>query len=290
MDGECCSGYKSTLGHGLCRGGNSTCKPYFKVCLTNFQDINKTSNLIMPTQRKSYLKRSADENTSTTGKQSVLKNLINRILSSIKVTHNYGENPSQIPVPFNQTTVGYTATNICSIAYWVSESDDFDKDKPIRLKARVPSSVVLNNLQSVSWFNKNTTQIGKIGQRVLVFVEMWHRVHNSEENDKLIARYLGQRNISIQLLPTNEKNWEEGGMLANTSAGISFKYHLRVFANFKHSSNALKTCPPGYKGADCSEVLCKAGCDKTHGYCDKPFECKCKLGWTGELTIALIVI
>src|SRR5207253_2511705 len=44
-NGNCCSGYKSSLDGmgGICRGGNSSCSPYFKVCVTHLPPPTKTS-------------------------------------------------------------------------------------------------------------------------------------------------------------------------------------------------------------------------------------------------------
>uniref|UniRef100_T1KR57 Notch ligand N-terminal domain-containing protein n=1 Tax=Tetranychus urticae TaxID=32264 RepID=T1KR57_TETUR len=100
--GECCSGYKSTLGHGICRGGSSSCNPYWKICMSHQQDPQRTLPLdfSMPVERRSgpglslgfhglsafrtepkpVIKRPKPPQT----RQSLFKGIFNRIVGSFK--------------------------------------------------------------------------------------------------------------------------------------------------------------------------------------------------------------
>ncbi|XP_032518104.2 delta-like protein 1 isoform X1 [Danaus plexippus] len=41
-------------------------------------------------------------------------------------------------------------------------------------------------------------------------------------------------------------------------------------------------CLPGWQGDLCDVPICKRGCDPLQGYCKRPGECRCKLGFYGE--------
>lgn len=41
-------------------------------------------------------------------------------------------------------------------------------------------------------------------------------------------------------------------------------------------------CLPGWTGDLCDVPKCRSGCDPLQGYCNRPGECLCKLGFYGE--------
>lgn len=41
-------------------------------------------------------------------------------------------------------------------------------------------------------------------------------------------------------------------------------------------------CLPGWTGDLCDVPKCRPGCDPLQGYCNRPGECLCKLGYFGE--------
>ncbi|KAF2882049.1 hypothetical protein ILUMI_24121, partial [Ignelater luminosus] len=41
-------------------------------------------------------------------------------------------------------------------------------------------------------------------------------------------------------------------------------------------------CLPGWNGDLCDVPKCRSGCDPLNGYCNRPGECLCKLGFYGE--------
>lgn len=41
-------------------------------------------------------------------------------------------------------------------------------------------------------------------------------------------------------------------------------------------------CLPGWQGDLCQVPMCRRGCDPMNGYCQRPGECRCRIGYTGE--------
>uniref|UniRef100_A0A0A1WMS8 Delta-like protein n=1 Tax=Zeugodacus cucurbitae TaxID=28588 RepID=A0A0A1WMS8_ZEUCU len=41
-------------------------------------------------------------------------------------------------------------------------------------------------------------------------------------------------------------------------------------------------CLPGWQGDLCQVPQCRKGCDPMNGYCQRPDECRCRIGYTGE--------
>ncbi len=69
LNGNCCSGYKSS---GLCRGGNATCRPFWKICITEQIHSHHNNTIIMPKERKEA------EKPLTTKKPTIFRNILNR--------------------------------------------------------------------------------------------------------------------------------------------------------------------------------------------------------------------
>ncbi|VDD74673.1 unnamed protein product [Mesocestoides corti] len=46
------------------------------------------------------------------------------------------------------------------------------------------------------------------------------------------------------------------------------------------SKDGRIVCLPGWRGSQCTEAICKAGC--LHGTCESPGVCKCREGWEGD--------
>ncbi|RWS08771.1 delta-like protein D, partial [Dinothrombium tinctorium] len=292
LSGDCCSGYKSTLGHGLCRGGNSSCNPYWKICLT-FQDhanaIDKNETLMLLTQRRSELFGNAGPRFSFTSKRrssskpSVFKNFLNRIMSSIKAIQSVNE----VAVDSNNRNQE-SSPSPCSLGFWSTDAINKDgaKYNSVKLRARIPSDYVDKRIAVEANETKNKSDAILPRQKVLVFVEIWHKSNGGENNDKLIARHIEQSDANIQLpLQATKNYWRYGGTNSkkiNATAGIYFHYRWRLLAKEEGNEVEQPVCPPGFTGSSCNQPICKRGCHQAHGYCEKPSECKCKFGWTGD--------
>lgn len=46
--------------------------------------------------------------------------------------------------------------------------------------------------------------------------------------------------------------------------------------------NGEVKCLPGWQGDLCDVPICRRGCDPMNGYCKRPNECRCKIGFYGE--------
>ncbi|KAI1303560.1 Delta-like protein 1 [Halotydeus destructor] len=358
LNGDCCSGYKSALGRGPCRGGNATCNPYWKICLTQQQPVDNET-MVMPTQRRAggsgrrkptnrktrSLRRyrfpvsrknenywsdftankakttpkptttssSTTEEPTTTAavlpttmgamlnetgpaKPSVFKSFLNRILhglnSGLKTVQSltdYAAGGESIKSSSSQTTS-------CSIAFWTTEAQQNGGDGTLTLRASIPRSVMNRYRHSVSrdsgsGVNRETVPEQAVTQKVLVFVEIWHK-HSEQRtdhpgSDKLIARHLEHKVTTVQLPGPRDTFWEYGGpSVANNNTAVDFKYRWRLMGEYETTETPEVTtgvpCPEGYEGAECKEPICSSGCDGNHGYCETPGECKCRFGWTGE--------
>lgn len=50
-----------------------------------------------------------------------------------------------------------------------------------------------------------------------------------------------------------------------------------------HFMNTMRrTHTKGWQGDLCDVPICKRGCHPLNGFCKRPFECRCKLGFYGE--------
>ncbi|KAK9747061.1 EGF-like domain [Popillia japonica] len=54
------------------------------------------------------------------------------------------------------------------------------------------------------------------------------------------------------------------------------------FGHYRCNANGDKECIEGWKGTNCEEPVCKAGCHPIHGKCERPGLCNCRPGWIGE--------
>lgn len=236
--------------------------------------------------------------TTTTERPSFLKSIYHRVLGGIKSVQSISDY-----VSFSNTKVSYSITPSCSLAFWTTNvTQVVDEKNKVMLRAEVPSSILNRGKNDPT--KKNTIQES---EKVLVFVEIWNKRSVEEGGEKLIARHVEHRNVTIQVrknqsLSDDEYGWKEGGIpssyissMSNTSGnnslpgssfkGTEFKYRWRILQNDDDDTsdtNATISCSEGFKGSDCKEPICSPGCNSSHGYCEKPAECKCKFGWTGQ--------
>lgn len=276
--GECCSGYKSTLGHGICRGGSASCNPYFKICMSHQQDPQRTLPIefSMPVERRSgglsfgglsafraepkpVIKRPPPTKPPQT-RQSLFKGIFNRIVGSfsrLSSSPTSNNTTSLNRTGINKATLpGATSNAQCTIAYWSTENDPNKKKGVIKLRAAIPivnmvrgfqadvkskqQSPSTQSLSSNRSSNSSTSEPNPLSQKVILLVEIWHKSNGGY--DKLITRHLDMRNTTLQLLPLEDDTiWENGGPnygSANTTSGIKFRYRWRITGSLKYSASS----------------------------------------------------
>ncbi|RWS24289.1 delta-like protein D [Leptotrombidium deliense] len=232
----------------------------------------------MPNLRQSELYGNAGPRVSSSkqsSRPSVFKNFLNRILGSIKAIQSINEVDSNAREK--------EQISACSIAFWSTDVTNVaSKQSTIKLRSKISSNYINKRIpvEYIYHLAKNNlsdiNELFPIQQKVLVFVEIWHKSHGSENKDKLIARHIEQINTSMQFPATGKSYWHHKKI--NATSGIQYAYRWRLLAN---SDMEPVICPPGYTGSSCNQPICMKGCHSTHGYCDKPGECKCKFGWNG---------
>lgn len=224
---------------------------------------------------------------TTTERPSFFKSIYNRVLGGIKSVQSLSDY-----VSFSNTKTTYTISPSCSLAFWTTNvTHVIDEKNKVLLRSELPSSI-LSKMRNDDLKGKGTSE------KVLVFVEIWNKKSAEEGGEKLISRHVEQTNVTIQVrrnqsLNDDDYEWKEGGIssssISSNSAGSSFKgtefkYRWRILSDDDEVTETNGTsimCPDGFKGSDCKEPICSTGCNTSHGYCEKPSECKCKFGWTG---------
>ncbi|XP_023342294.1 delta-like protein B [Eurytemora carolleeae] len=76
----------------------------------------------------------------------------------------------------------------------------------------------------------------------------------------------------VLCIPATGRSWEEEACAEQNIKGQD-RYTC---------SEGKITCLPGWQGDLCQVPLCGSDCDPQHGYCTKPFECECNLGYSGD--------
>lgn len=61
---------------------------------------------------------------------------------------------------------------------------------------------------------------------------------------------------------------------------VLFTCNLTQFKRFMNSLSDFFR--KGWQGDLCDVPICRKGCDPMHGYCKKPGECRCNLGFYGD--------
>ncbi|PVD34593.1 hypothetical protein C0Q70_05869 [Pomacea canaliculata] len=54
-----------------------------------------------------------------------------------------------------------------------------------------------------------------------------------------------------------------------------------IIGHYACDDNGSRVCLDGWEGESCDKAKCSEACQEGRGYCDKPYECRCHLGWKG---------
>ncbi|OQV23489.1 Delta-like protein 1 [Hypsibius exemplaris] len=139
-----------------------------------------------------------------------------------------------------------------------------------------------------------------------LIVEAWHKPQSSQPdnffgedntgamNHQLLAQLTAHRNLKA------DANWTESTFTANSSQ-LTFSYRVVCdekyygagcadlcrprddgFGHYTCTENGTRVCLDGWTGPYCTQAVCAPGCNAQRGYCDVPFECKCRSGWQGK--------
>ncbi|XP_045203022.2 neurogenic locus protein delta-like [Mercenaria mercenaria] len=134
-------------------------------------------------------------------------------------------------------------------------------------------------------------------EKFTLIVESWHAVKGVVEV-KDSTQLIIQSFISTTLVPSME--WSVDTTLTPTSEqkvryrlvcnrhyyGIGCDVLCRPrddqFGHFTCSENGTKICKSGWIGDFCDQPYCSEECLKNDGRCERPHQCRCKLGWQGK--------
>ncbi|KAJ8297576.1 hypothetical protein KUTeg_024107 [Tegillarca granosa] len=128
-----------------------------------------------------------------------------------------------------------------------------------------------------------------------LIIEVWHDAFQNTSTSDTSQRIL-KAAFKDSMEPTSE--WKIDKKLIDQSE-IRFKYRIICdesyygpscdkvcrsrddrFGHYICDENGTKVCLSGWEGEFCTKAKCSPGCNLEHGYCEKPYECRCYNGWS----------
>ncbi|XP_017483783.1 PREDICTED: teneurin-3-like, partial [Rhagoletis zephyria] len=83
-----------------------------------------------------------------------------------------------------------------------------------------------------------------------------------------------KRNYDLRYANSDMPEWKQRACQKSQREKINLHYICDEKGNVK--------CLPGWQGDLCQVPLCRKGCDPMNGYCQRPDECRCRIGYTGD--------
>ncbi|XP_054730840.1 protein eyes shut [Anastrepha obliqua] len=83
-----------------------------------------------------------------------------------------------------------------------------------------------------------------------------------------------KRNYDLRYANSDVPQWKQRACQKTQREKINLHYICDEKGNVK--------CLPGWQGDLCQVPQCRKGCDPMNGYCQRPDECRCRIGYTGE--------
>ncbi|KAM7289608.1 uncharacterized protein ISCGN_029737 [Ixodes scapularis] len=165
--------------------------------------------------------------------------------------------------------------------------------RPFRREARRPLINKFRSLGASEWFLDLATRVLDIPERwIQRRVSVDDRAHRLPEGS-LVRRFSLKRPLDVGPAWTH---WGFGGDAAKldvdfrvvcaqgfTGANCSDECPApdAVGARFRCLANGSKECLEGWTEPECDVPACADGCHPEHGFCERPGECLCKMGWEG---------
>ncbi|CAN8031183.1 unnamed protein product, partial [Ixodes persulcatus] len=162
-----------------------------------------------------------------------------------------------------------------------------------RREARRPLINKFRSLGASEWFLDLATRVLDIPERwIQRRVSVDDRAHRLPEGS-LVRRFSLKRPLDVGPAWTH---WGFGGDAAKldvdfrvvcaqgfTGANCSDECPApdAVGARFRCLANGSKECLEGWTEPECDVPACADGCHPEHGFCERPGECLCKMGWEG---------
>ncbi|XP_012161097.1 laminin subunit gamma-1 [Ceratitis capitata] len=83
-----------------------------------------------------------------------------------------------------------------------------------------------------------------------------------------------KRNYDFRYANSDVPQWKQRACQKTQREKMNLHYICDEKGNVK--------CLPGWQGDLCQVPQCRKGCDPMNGYCQRPDECRCRIGYTGE--------
>uniref|UniRef100_A0A8C0GQ24 Delta-like protein n=1 Tax=Chelonoidis abingdonii TaxID=106734 RepID=A0A8C0GQ24_CHEAB len=114
-----------------------------------------------------------------------------------------------------------------------------------------------------------------------LIIETWRA--EAEDAQNLISRLATRRRLAVG------EDWSQDVQLGEQSE-LRYSYHVLCDEHY-YGEGCSDYCRPRddpFGHYACDELgarvsICLPGCSEGHGYCERPGECKCRIGWQGRL-------
>lgn len=295
--GQCCNGNRGNTKSGCRSSGNSSCFPYWRIC------IAELSHESIPAQNRENL----DSLSTTTRKPSIIHNFFSKYTLSLSLSNLklifvifriFGSTKTDKSRQIKEILDNMSPSK-CQIGFWISDIIEPQSTFPMRLRKSL--SWKLTQAFGNSTGNNNGSKFSTINRNAVSIVEIWSKNPKIEAKNRLIVRQINHYNVYIE--PDSiSSEWFYGGKVAsklptgsdkrrkeihtrttpvnsvvssNSRFQYKYRWHIKSIAKSRDGATAEEEinqlnigsdgCPQGYKGSDCSSPVCLDKCHTEHG-------------------------